>query len=205
MIISHRKKFVFIHIYKVAGTSVRSALAPYADVTFRKYTAHRMLYVLGLAPAPGDHHKAIDIRAKLGGKTFDSYYSFAFVRNPWDWQVSLYHYICSHPLHPQHRTIKKLENFNDYISWRIDNGVELQKSFVTDLDGRVILDFVGHYENLSSDFAKACQALGIESTLPHKNISKHQDYKQYYNDRTAQKIADHYKEDIELFGYSFEP
>lgn len=204
MIISHRKRFVFIHIYKVAGTSVRSALAPYADVTFKKYTPRRILYVLGLGPAPGDHRKAVDIRTTLGNDIFERYYSFAFVRNPWDWQVSLYHYICSHPLHPQHRTIKRLKNFSDYVSWRIDNGVELQKSFVTDRDGRLILDFIGHYENLSSDFSVACKALKIDSTLPHKNPSKHHNYKQYYNDRTALLIEENYKEDIELFGYSFD-
>jgi len=30
MIISHSKRFVFVHIYKTAGTSVTSVLLPYA-------------------------------------------------------------------------------------------------------------------------------------------------------------------------------
>lgn len=38
MIISHKKKFLFIHIYKTGGTSVTSTLMPYAR-TIEKFSS----------------------------------------------------------------------------------------------------------------------------------------------------------------------
>ena len=203
MIISHRKRFIFIHIYKVAGTSVRDAFSPYADITFRKYTLRRLLYVMRLAKAPEEHITTLELSARLPSSIFDSYFKFAFVRNPWDWQVSLYHYILSHPLHPQHRKIKALGSFRSYINWRIKSGVELQKSFVCDKDGRLLVDFVGRYETIAEDFEVICDRIGISASLPHKNPSNHRPYRNYYDAELARMVAEHYREDIEYFNYKY--
>lgn len=203
MIISHKKRFIFIHIYKVAGTSVRNAFSPYADITFRKYTLRRLLYVLRLANSPEEHITALELSERLPSNVFDGYFKFAFVRNPWDWQVSLYHYILSHPLHPQHRDIKRLSSFRSYIMWRIEHGVELQKSFVCGDDGRLLVDYVGRYETLEKDFEIICDRIGISASLPHKNPSNHKPYRSYYDSELAHMVAEHYRDDIEYFNYTF--
>lgn len=203
MIISHRKRFIFIHTYKVAGTSVKSALRPYADIMHKKYTLRRLFYVLGLTGPVGEHATALQLRAQLPKEIFDSYFKFAFVRNPWDWQVSLYHYILSHRLHPQHRIIKSLGSFSSYLKWRTDQGVELQKDFVTDQNGNLVVDFIGKYENLYEDFSEICKTIDIDVHLPHKNPSKHHDYRNYYTDETEELVRKYYREDIEFFNYSF--
>lgn len=203
MIISHRKQFIFVHVYKVAGTSVKSALRPYADVMHRKYTPRRVLYVLGLLQSIGEHASAAQIRATLPANIFDNYFKFAFVRNPWDWQVSLYHYIRSHPLHPQHRRVKALQGFPDYVRWRIDHEPVLQKDFVTDSNGNVLVDYIGRFETLGEDFDAICRRIGVDNPLPHKNLSKHDSYVDYYDSRTAALVAEYYRPDIELFGYRF--
>lgn len=204
MIISHRKRFIFVHTYKVAGTSVRAALKPYADVMYRKYTPRRVLYVLGLLDSIGEHATAREIRENVGPEVFDRYFKFAFVRNPWDWQVSLYHYIRSHPLHPQYRQVKALNGFAEYVEWRIANDKVLQRDFVADGDGRLLVDYVGRFENLDADFASVCRHLGIPATpLPHKMTSSHRDYTEYYDERTRRLVTEHYRQDIDLFGYRF--
>ena len=53
---------IFIHITKTAGTSVAKSL-------------------FGYLPS---HYTAIDYRVIYGRRTFDQYFKFAFVRNPWD-------------------------------------------------------------------------------------------------------------------------
>ena len=93
MIISHKKKFIFVHIYKTAGSSVRRRLERF-DAAYNlfhwgksKFTPNPVL----IAPLGLKHSDAKTIRKAVGAETYDSYFSFCFVRNPWDWQVSLYH------------------------------------------------------------------------------------------------------------------
>lgn len=204
MIISHRKRFIFIHINKVAGTSVKDALRPYADFIYRKYTLQRLLYVLGLAAPVGEHSTAMEIRERFGSELFDDYFKFAFVRNPWDWQVSQYHYILNRPFHPQHRIIKRLNGFAEYLAWHIEHDKMSQKRFVTDDQGNLAVDYLGRFETLDTDFRAICERIGIACRLPHKNSSAHRDYRQYYDDATAALVAEHFREDIEYFGYGFD-
>lgn len=203
MIISHSKRFIFVHIYKVAGTSIKTALKPYADVIYRKYTLRRVLYVLRLLDSIGEHATALQIRERVSADVFEDYFKFAFVRNPWDWQVSLYHYIRSHRFHPEHREVKLLSGFPEYVAWRTANDRVLQKDFVTDRNGNLLVDFLGRFENLSADFASICARIGVNEVLPHRNASPRSNYTRYYDNQTAGLIAKHYWEDVRLFGYRF--
>lgn len=204
MIISHRKRFVFIHINKAAGTSIKNALKPYADFMYRKYTLRRALYVLGLGGPVAEHSTAVEIRERIGHTRFNDYFTFAFVRNPWDWQVSQYHYILNRPLHPQHRIVKSLNGFAEYLEWHIEHDKMSQKRFVTDERDNLLVDYIGRFENIASDFAAICERIGLECRLPHVNVSDHSNYRQYYDDRTAHLVAEQFQEDIEFFGYHFD-
>jgi hypothetical protein len=66
------------------------------------------------------------------------------------------------------------------------------------------VDYIGKYENLQDDFDEICRQIGINASLTHKNKSKHKDYREYYNDYTRNLIEEAFKEDIEMFGYSFD-
>ena len=91
--------------------------------------------------------------------------------------------------------------------YHIDTHREVQSHFVTDHSGKVILDFIGRFEQLGEDFEEACRLGDIPRIgLPHTRRSqkRKKDYRSYYDDATAELIATHYSEDIELFGYSFD-
>ncbi|EIJ36877.1 hypothetical protein Thini_4397 [Thiothrix nivea DSM 5205] len=45
--------------------------------------------------------------------------------------------------------------------------------------------------------------LGISARLPKRNYSHHKDYRDYYDAHTQKLVADHFAEDIDLFGYTF--
>ena len=58
--------------------------------------------------------------------------------------------------------------------------------------------------NLEQDFNFLREKLGIQEELPHVNKSQHTHYQDYYNTHTQQLVAEYFKRDIELFGYSFD-
>jgi len=66
-----------------------------------------------------------------------------------------------------------------------------------------LTNFVGKFENLEQDFAKICEAIGVNVHLPHDNRTKHKNYRQYYNQKTNNLISQNFEEDIKLFNYEF--
>ena len=201
MLISHNKKFIFVHIYKTGGTSIRQNL-------------HRFSRAVKDNSIP-THSSIIQIKKKHP-KEFSSYYKFAFVRNPWDWLVSVYFHILKRPDHKQYEIVKEM-GFDKYIQWRADGhpcaptaypGTELipeQNQFLCDKDGKVIVDFVGRFENLVDDFEKICKHVSVPCKLGKLNSSPRttSKYQDMYNDSARKIVEDRYRKDIEMFGYEF--
>ena len=210
MILSHQKKFLFIHIYKVAGTSIRRVLDRYDDRTWNDFPfLTNVKFKIGsrskrFSTWAIDHITASQCKDWLSPEVFNQYFKFSFVRNPWDWQVSLYHFMLQDKHHRQHKLISKTKNFEEYLTWRVNKDIELQTDFLYDKSGTLLVDYIGRFETLQSDFNEICRRLNIQSTqLPITNRSHHQYYKEYYNDRTRDMVANAFKKDIELLGYEF--
>jgi hypothetical protein len=218
MLLSPRYKFLFVHIAKTAGTSVRAALErvrrrdPYYWLMF---PCHRLSHLTGhrLGTKFPRHAKAIAAKEMLPKEFYDSLFKFAFVRNPWDLQVSSFHHIRrERPHYMQGR-----DDFESFLRWKLDPGrpyqyhidtsIERQSDYVIDLHGNLIVDFVGRYEWLQDDFAEVCRRIGIASpTLPHRRqaTDRERDYRAYYSAATAELVAAHFQPDIERFGYRFD-
>ncbi|MEM9884883.1 MAG: sulfotransferase family 2 domain-containing protein [Bacteroidota bacterium] len=202
MLISHSKQFIFIHNYKVAGTSIRAALGKY-----RLSPLHRFQMKIGLRAK--NHHKisdnhltALQIKEKLSNKAFDQYFKFGFVRNPWDWQASLYRYALKNKKHKQHEIISRMKDFESYLKWRVKHDFRLQKAFFYDENDNCLVNFIGKYENLAPDFQYVCQQIKVKEHLEHRNQSqKRQAYLKAYTSETIALVQEYYAEDIATFGY----
>lgn len=208
MLISYRHTFLFIHVYKVAGTSVRDALEPYADKAPLPARALKRYLKVNLPHHRWrvfPHHiRASQVQALIPPAIYNSFFKFAFVRNPWDWQVSLYHFMQQYERHKQLEVARRLHTFEDYLHWRVSEDLHLQQEFVTDASGKLIVDYVGRLETIGADFAQICRTIGIDAQLKHMRKSAHKDYRSYYTDRTAALVEQHFKQDIERFGYTFD-
>jgi hypothetical protein len=79
-----------------------------------------------------------------------------------------------------------------------------QYTYVTGPDGKLIVDFIGHYERLQEDFSKVCDSLGVKAELPRINTSSHRDYRNYYSPETRKLVGDYFRRDCQLFGYDFD-
>lgn len=195
MIISYSHKFIFIHVYKVAGSSVTNSLKKYAtnipNLTEIGSTFH--------------HITARELKQKLPKNIYNSFFKFAFVRNPWDWLVSDYHFIKQFGSNKFRHRIIKLLSFEQFVIYKFLNPLRnYQKDFVIDNGGSIIIDFIGRFENLENDFALICKKIGIQEQLPHLGRSKHLQYKNYYNEKTKKLVYKAYRGDIKLFNYAFD-
>jgi hypothetical protein len=135
---------------------------------------------------------------------FQEYYKFAFVRNPWDLMVSYYHYLQSRRGHHRSAKVQSLGSFEEYLAYEIKRDKISQTRFLTDPNGELLVDYVGCFESLAEHFNVICSELNIDTELEHRNSSRHRGYQSYYDATTRQMVAEHWRQDIEQFGYSFE-
>jgi len=210
--ISHQYKFIFVHIPKTGGMSISRLIGRFA---------------LPLRLLAGDdywtdvHGKYFHYIEKYGWDTWDKYYKFAFVRNPWSRLISSFFYLSGDGNNIfdkklSDKYIKKYENdFSRFVKEFVPSNMikflfhmHPQHEFICDQEGRIMIDFVGSYENIQEDFNKICDKFETPHViLPHINktqYTKTQHYSTYYNDETREIVADVYSRDIQLFGYTFE-
>ena len=219
MLLSLKYNFLFVHIAKTGGTSVRDSLRPLRlrDPWYPvQFLCSRLSALSGhrLGIKFPRHSKIIAAKEMLPAETFDTLFKFVFVRNPWDLQVSSFHHIRRerpHLLGP-HQDFEaflrhKLDPDRPY-QYHLDTSIELQSDYVIDLHGNVIVDFVGRYERLEEDFAEACRRIEIPAPpLPHRRraTDRQRDYRGYYTPETRALVAERFRPDVEMFGYRFDP
>jgi hypothetical protein len=218
MLISYSHQFLFIHVGKTGGMSMREVLKQYAQEPER-FKIRRPAKMNSDRPNPLYtvwetlllHAKARDVQKEVPPEIFESFFKFAFVRNPWDLMVSMYHFILRDPAVPRHEQVKAAGSFEGFVDWvratadPFPKGItKLQSEMLTDEQGRLLVDYIGHYEQLEEDFADVARRVGIADRLPHLNRSQHKDYRSYYSDRTRELVGECFKTDIDLFGYTFD-
>lgn len=217
MLLSHRYKFLFVHIAKTGGTSARAALARKAmwdPYRIPMWICSKLSHATGhkLGSKFPRHAKIIAAKEMLPKEFFDSLFKFAFVRNPWDLQVSSFHHIKRERPH----LLAGYTDFKSFMQYKfdpdrpyqyhIDTSIELQSDYLIDLHGNIIVDFIGRYENLHEDFDHICKTIRIDCALPHrrKATDRDKDFRSYYDNATAELVARHFGQDIEILNYCFE-
>ena len=155
-------------------------------------------------------------------KMSKDYYSFAFVRNPWDRMVSIYEFTRARYLENKSRYkhmkgYKYLEKpFAEWLlnceTWdddfKSDSIPPLQRrsqSYYITEDGKdIAVNFVGMFEELDRDVKMLGKILDINvPTIPKLNATEHPRYQSYYTQATKDFIAEHFKWEIDEFGYTY--
>ena len=219
MLLSIKYNFLFVHIAKTGGTSVRAALQP---LRWRDPWYYAQLLCSRLSHLGGHrigskfprHARIVAAREMLPAEFFAALYKFAVVRNPWDLQVSSYHHIRRERPH----LMAHIQDFQQFMEWKldperpyqfhVDTSIQSQLDYLVDLQGELLVDFVGHYESLQQDFATICNQIGVRGVeLPHKRQApdRQRDYRGYYSDGLAERVGEYFKRDIDALGYRFDP
>lgn len=147
-----------------------------------------------------EHMPAWRVKAYVGDDIWNSYFKFAFERNPWDRQLSYYYY--------KTRKLNRRPSFQSFMRNRRKAFVENFSLYTIDSD--IAVDFLGRYENLNADFQTALERIGVTAPLelPKANISSNRDkesaYQSQYDDRLKALVEDWYKSEIDALNYTFE-
>ncbi|BBM82390.1 sulfotransferase family 2 domain-containing protein [Candidatus Uabimicrobium amorphum] len=185
------KKLVFFHIPKAAGKSLATAIY---GTDINHFTYRQVSQQLDMC----------------------NYYTFTFVRNPWDRMVSAYNFLCRGGWGKVDRFWVEsrkphLETYSKFLSYVANHPQEMvhflpQTYWLSNHNSEIALDFIGKFEHLHHDYQKLCAILNIDSPLPHINASKrNKDYRSYYKtSKDVEIIRTLYKNDIRVFGYEYE-
>lgn len=208
MIVSFNRRFLFTHILRTGGTSVKSVLRPYSSQPER-LIENRLLRAIGIRINHltlyqrkwfRGHTPAEVARRNLPREVWSGLFRFTIVRNPFDRMVSLYHHL---PRHKSGRTMREM-TFEQFIRTWSTRPEFQQKPLVTDADGKLLVHFVGHFETLQQDFSRVCTRIGIEAELGHANASpRRRDYREYYTPELIEIVQQAFADDLEYFGYEF--
>ena len=151
------------------------------------------------------HLTAAQIRSRIPFPLFyDRYFKFAFVRNPWSFEASLYNFA------KRKGELPEGQPFEAFLEGRKQRRSTSgpQAKFVVDAQDRLIVDHVGRMEKLEDEFAEICRRIGFSDAdrprIPHSNQSTFEDWRPLYNDRTRAMVAEMSEKDIRMFGYKFE-
>jgi len=222
MPVSHEKSCFFVHIQKTGGSSIEKSLGmdKYPELfglvdkrgnyltlsDFNKFTPEQ-INKKGIICL--QHLDSVGIKRRYPWKIWEDYFKFSFVRNPWDREVSFYHYI----IQKREDILKRSDltrnlTFLDYL--REDpmrneiNYACCQIDHITDAEGNLMVDFIGKFENFQNDINVVFAKIGLShQVLPINNKSEHDDYVEYYSEESKQIVAERFKKDIKYFGYKF--
>jgi len=208
---------IYIPIPKVACTSLKTAFAE----------------ILGLRPEsagedPHREHYPSPVRIEaLQGVLYPGFFTFGFVRNPWDRLVSCYRDKLANEVGGTTRfTIRPgvadclapFDAFEAGMSFdafvaavtsipdtQADAHFRSQYTFLVNRKGDIIADFVGRYERLSDDFRIVREKTGLPDVeLPRRQAAGEvAEYEAYYTPETRDLVGKRFQTDIETFGYEF--
>ncbi len=195
---------IFIHIPKTAGNSIRRAI--------KSHTSQ------GKITDNFERHITLkELKDKIGQRHIASRFTFAFVRNSWDRVLSLYAHVTQRGQNNElwKNKVPHYKNIG-FNRWVIEELEYLPMSWggIQQVDWiSPGVDFVGHFENLETDFKRLCKRLNLMSPSllnlrspsldASKTATKHEYYQKAYNEEARTKVAELFADDIKEFEHEF--
>lgn len=211
MIVSHGRKYIFIHIPKTGGTAMALALEGRAmkddimlgDTPKAKKRRGRVKDIETTGRL-WKHSNLEDIGGLVDPDRIGDYFVFTLVRNPWDRMVSYYHWLGMQNFEHPAVGLAKALTFSEFLNHPRTKGAMRASPYVSYIKEAKPPHFI-RLECFEQDTKPLWAHLGFELDLPLINVSsRRKDYRGYYNDHDAGVLAQVCSSDIKQFNYEFE-
>lgn len=207
MIISHKHKYIFFAVPKTATHAIREALRcskGVDDWEQQQLFGQQVLPIPSIASIKHGHISVKEIQPVLDVAQWQSYFKFAFVRNPFDRFVSACAFL--NRGNPQFK-LKPTQWMHVALTrpqFRQRALIRPQSEQLCDSNSVSVMDFVGRYESLQASLNDVSDRLLLpRSILEVRNRSQHGQYRQYYDDSLKRQVAALYEKDLDSYHYSF--
>jgi hypothetical protein len=225
MLINHKYKFIFIHIPKNAGTSMRGVFGalentesydmPNPHINIKQLEKNLLNPNLPTTHNSRRHITTSELKENMEN-SWNDYFKFAFIRNPFERLVSFYHFYKTKQFQqwrPNHKMTKEVNSYT-FSEWVQHRKVQqkskkvpifkLPQTHWTDAGENQLVDYIGRYENIEEDYKYVLDKLKIKyEPLPLYNKSYHNSCDEYYDDYTISVAKWWYKSDIDRFNYTY--
>ena len=196
------RDFIYIHIPKTGGRSVKAALN--IGEIF--------------------HFTALYMKRRVADDFWKESFKFCFVRNPWDRMVSWFYFnrngLTSIGKYKEDfSNIDQDVTFDEWIKngpthnwnpdWLLPEQVNYPFSqfvFCMDQDNKPLVDFIGRFENFQEDFRYVLDNIGRDVRLPKLNVTSKRagrHYHEIYTSVTKEIVGKMFEEEIDYFGYQY--
>ena len=266
MIISHKYKFIFLHVPKTAGSSITAFFSQYLGdkdilngwnhslrmgVPYNNHILKMVNNKFGLKMIS----KAINLRIKdhklferpiieyafreilkkkigttsihatgtqlkkFDKKSWEKYFKFAFVRNPYthalsEWMFSdnLWSIINDNKFNNK-KTFSK-EKFIKFLK-NLKSEIGNKKSYYNDMipynkiytiNGKIAVNYIGKFETISKDISKIQKILKLPKEkfkLNHTKKNTSKIHLKFYTEESRELVKEIWKKEFELFKYKF--
>jgi len=222
--ISHKYKAIFIHIPKCAGTSIEKCLGHFDDYSGISRQDHRSIrmiepinvqafssienikelikrLLLRINPPPNPR-SAINVTREQ----YQNYFKFTVVRNPWSRAYSWYRSNIINEAWRKRHNLSKDITFPEFLELHLGKkSLRPQTFWLINFCNKIPLNYIGKFENINEDFNEICRLMNVNHIkLPHELNRGFNDYKDVYDENSKNLIKEIYKEEIQLFNYTFD-
>jgi len=213
VIISHKYKFVFLHIPKTGGSSVAYEMMKMCGyepdinhIPASEFALFKNLKEFGNSRGMPQHSDYSQLKRYLEGLNVDinDYFVFTFVRNPWDRYVSSYEF-------------GKLRYKQDKLPWAkpcADNDFDTWVRTAFDKQQDYLfrgINYIGKMENMENDLNEIgrcienrMSGIKIKEAKPIViNSTDHEHYRTYYTEETKNIVQERCLDLITEFKYTY--
>ncbi|MGJ8544376.1 MAG: sulfotransferase family 2 domain-containing protein [Sulfitobacter sp.] len=215
MILSRGRRYLFIHIPKTGGTSLALALEGRAmkddimlgDTPKARNRRGRVKDVQARGRL-WKHSRLADLDGLITAQEAAELFTFTLVRNPWDRVVSYYHWLRMQDFDHPAVGEAKAQDFAGFLRAdhvRASLRASPAASYMRDASGVERCRAYIRLEHFQTDAAPLFDHLGFTLELPHRNASQRPaQYRDLYDARSRESVAELCAEDIARFSYRFE-